>query len=107
MATAGRAPVGLVALLSVALLVNYADRGSISIAGPLLGRELGLNEKDIGWILGIFYWAYAPLQPVMGWCADRLGPARVLAAGFMVWSVATGLMGWFFITRWNRSLAST
>ena len=31
-----RAPVGLVALLSVALLVNYADRGSLSVAAPLL-----------------------------------------------------------------------
>lgn len=90
---ASRAPVGLVALLSVALLVNYADRGSISVAAPLLGKELALGEIEIGWVLGLFYWAYAPLQPVMGWCADRFGPARVLAAGFLVWSVATGLMG--------------
>ena len=29
----------------------------------------------------LFYWAYAPMQPVMGWCADRFGPARVLAGG--------------------------
>lgn len=92
-ASAARAPVGLVALLSLALLVNYADRGSISVAAPLLGKELDLSASEIGWVLGLFYWAYAPLQPVMGWCADRFGPARVLAAGFLVWSVATGLMG--------------
>lgn len=92
-AAAGRAPVGLVALLSVALLVNYADRGSISIAMPLLAGELALDERDIGLVLAVFYWAYAPLHPVMGWCADRFGPARVLAAGFLVWSVATGLLG--------------
>jgi MFS family permease len=90
---AGRAPVGLVALLSLALLVNYADRGSISVAAPLLGRELELDAREIGWVLGLFYWSYAPLQPVMGWCADRFGPARVLAAGFLAWSAATGLMG--------------
>lgn len=88
-----RTPVGLVALLSLALLVNYADRGSISVAAPLLGKELALGEVEIGWVLGLFYWAYAPLQPVMGWCADRFGPARVLACGFLVWSLATGLMG--------------
>ena len=90
---AGRAPVGLVALLSVALLINYADRGSISIAAPLLGRELDLAPTEIGWLLGLFYWAYAPLQPVMGWLADRYGPARVLAGGFALWSLATALMG--------------
>ncbi len=92
-AAAGRAPVGLVALLSVALLVNYADRGSVSVAAPLLRAELGLSASEIGWILGLFYWAYAPLQPVMGWCADRFGPARVLAAGFLLWSLATALTG--------------
>ena len=90
---AGRAPVGLVALLAVALLINYADRGSISVAAPLLGKELGLSASEIGWVLGLFYWAYAPMQPIMGWCADRFGPARVLAAGFLLWSAATGLMG--------------
>jgi len=88
-----RAPVGLVALLSVALLINYADRGSISIAAPLLGSELDLGPTEIGWLLGLFYWAYAPLQPVMGWLADRYGPARVLAGGFALWSLATALMG--------------
>ena len=89
----GRAPVGLVALLSVALLINYADRGSISIAAPQLGGELDLGPTEIGWLLGLFYWAYAPLQPVMGWLADRYGPARVLAGGFALWSLATALMG--------------
>ena len=33
------------------------------------------------------------MQPVMGWCADRFGPARVLAAGFLLWSLATALTG--------------
>jgi MFS family permease len=92
-AAPSRAPIGLVALLSVALLVNYADRGSLSVAAPLLREELGLSASEIGWVLGLFYWAYAPLQPVMGWCADRFGPARVLAAGFVLWSLATALTG--------------
>jgi MFS family permease len=29
----------------------------------------------------------------MGWCADRFGPARVLATGFLLWSVATAATG--------------
>ena len=40
-----RAPIGLVALLSVALLVNYIDRGSIATAAPLLEQELGLSAS--------------------------------------------------------------
>ena len=88
-----RAPIGLVVLLAVALLVNYVDRGSIAVAAPLLEVELRLSASEMGWVLAAFYWAYAPMQPVMGWCADRFGPARVLAAGFLLWSLATALAG--------------
>ena len=88
-----RAPIGLVVLLAVALLVNYVDRGSIAVAAPLLEVELRLSASEMGWVLAAFYWAYAPMQPVMGWCADRFGPARVLAGGFLLWSLATALAG--------------
>ena len=47
----------------------------------------------MGWVLAAFYWAYAPMQPVMGWFADRFGPARVLAGGFLLWSLATAFAG--------------
>lgn len=88
-----RAPVGLVTLLAVALLVNYVDRGSIATAAPLLEQELGLSASQMGWVLAAFYWAYAPMQPVMGWLADRYGPARVLSGGFLLWSLATAANG--------------
>src|SRR5262245_66417660 len=88
-----RAPIGLVTLLSVALLINYVDRGSIATAAPMLERELELSASEMGWILAAFYWAYAPMQPVMGWLADRFGPARVMSGGFLLWSIATAAGG--------------
>ena len=90
---AGRAPAGLVVMLSIALMVNYIDRGAIATAAPLLQKELTLSPSEIGWVLAVFYWAYAPLQPVMGWLADRIGPAIVLAGGFLLWSLATAATG--------------
>ncbi len=89
----GRAPAGLVVMLSLALMINYIDRGAIATAAPLLQDELQLSPSQIGWVLAVFYWAYAPLQPVMGWLADRIGPAIVLAAGFALWSLATAATG--------------
>lgn len=88
-----RAPAGLVVMLSLALMINYIDRGAIATAAPLLQDELKLSPVEIGWVLAAFYWAYAPLQPVMGWLADRIGPAIVLAAGFTLWSVSTAATG--------------
>jgi len=88
-----RAPYALVALLSAALLINYVDRGSISIAAPLLEKELQLAPAQTFVMLSAFFWAYVPSQPLMGWLADHLGAARVLAAGFALWSVSTFLTG--------------
>jgi MFS family permease len=89
----GRAPAALVVMLSLALMINYIDRGAIATAAPLLQDELKLSPSEIGWILAVFYWAYAPLQPVMGWLADRIGPAIILAGGFALWSLATAATG--------------
>lgn len=39
---------GLVALLGLAILLNYIDRGAIAIASPVLKPELGLSNTDYG-----------------------------------------------------------
>jgi MFS family permease len=83
----------LAVLLGAALLINYVDRGTVSIAAPLLEGELGLTASELGWLLSAFFWAYVVSQPLMGWLTDRLGAARVLAAGFTLWSLATVLTG--------------
>ena len=88
-----RAPYALIVLLGAALMINYVDRGTISTAAPLLERQLDLTPSQLGWVLSAFFWAYVPSQPLMGWFTDRLGAARVLAAGFALWSVATVLAG--------------
>lgn len=91
-----RAPVGLVVMLSLALMINYIDRGAIATAAPLLQQELSLSPSEIGWVLAVFYWAYAPMQPVMGWLADRIGPALIMAVGLALWSLATAATGLVF-----------
>jgi MFS family permease len=91
--TEKRTPIALVALLSFALLINYVDRGSIGIAAPLIQKDFALSASQMGWVLAAFFWAYAPMQPFMGWLADRIGAERVLVSGFFVWSIATLLTG--------------
>ena len=88
-----RPPVALVLLLGTALLINYVDRGTISTAAPLIERQLGLTPSQLGWVLSVFFFAYVPAQPLMGWLADTVGAARVLAAGFLLWSAATVAAG--------------
>ncbi|HEX9472741.1 MAG TPA: MFS transporter [Steroidobacteraceae bacterium] len=86
-------PFRVVALLAIAVFINYVDRGSLATAGPLLKGELGLSNFQFGLLGSAFFISYAPLQPVAGWLAQRFDVRYVLAAGLVIWALATALVG--------------
>ncbi len=91
-----RTPVWLavtLALLSLAALINYIDRGNLATAAPLMKDELGLSATQLGFLLTAFFVAYMPMQILVGWLTDRFGASRVLLIGYVVWSVAMSLTG--------------
>src|SRR5881227_2111418 len=90
----------LLALLIASIFINYIDRGNLSIAAPLLEKELALSPVKVGSLLASFFWTYALLQlfGIAGWLADRFPVVHVFTAGFVIWSVATiatGLLSGF------------
>jgi MFS family permease len=78
-------------LLSLAVLINYIDRGNLATAAPLIKEELGLSATQLGFLLTAFFIAYMPMQIVVGWLADRSDAGRMLLIGFVVWSLAMSL----------------
>jgi MFS transporter, ACS family, D-galactonate transporter len=80
-------------LLAVSVVLNYVDRGSLSIAAPMLKDELRLSPSQLGMLLSAFFWTYAGSQLLSGWLVDRLNVNWVFAAGFALWSAATALTG--------------
>ena len=82
-----------IALIGLAVVLNYVDRGAISVAAPLIKAELGLSNTDYGIIVSAFFWTYVPAQALAGWLADRVSVHRLLAAGVAIWAIATALMG--------------
>jgi ACS family D-galactonate transporter-like MFS transporter len=80
-------------LLALSVLINYIDRGNLSIAVPLLKNELGISVSQVGILLSAFFWTYTAMLFVCGWLIDRLNVNRVLALGYLVWSVATAATG--------------
>lgn len=79
----------LVGLLALAVLLNFVDRGAIGIAAPLMGKALGLSATRFGLAVSAFFWTYGLAQPFIGALADRVAPARVLAASVALWAMAT------------------
>jgi MFS transporter, ACS family, D-galactonate transporter len=76
-------------LLSLSVFINYVDRGSLSIAAPLLKDDLGLTGSQLGVLLSSFFWTYAFCQILSGWLVDRFNVNWLLAIGVAVWSAAT------------------
>lgn len=81
----------LVWLLFVAGLINYMDRAAISVAAPLIAKDLHLNSAELGVVFSIFFFAYAPFCFVGGYASDRVGPKRVFALSMATWSLFCGL----------------
>ena len=52
----------MIALLFAAVLVNYIDRGNLSIVAVPLMREFGITPPAMGTLLSAFFWTYAFLQ---------------------------------------------
>jgi len=80
-------------LLAISLLINYIDRGNLSLAAPLLKNELHLTAWQLGILFSAFFWTYTALQFVMGWVVDRFEVNLVIAVGYLVWSLATATTG--------------
>jgi MFS family permease len=86
-------PFRLILLLTAAMFINYADRGSLSLAAPLLKDRFGLSNAQMGLLLSAFFWSYAAAQPLAGAIAQRFSVRTVLAVGLAVWAGATAACG--------------
>ncbi|HEX4159310.1 MAG TPA: MFS transporter [Rhizomicrobium sp.] len=84
---------GVVALLAVAIFINYVDRGNLATAAPLMKDELHLTGSQIGLLFSAFYWTYIPSQILAGWLAERISAYRTLALGVAIWALATAATG--------------
>lgn len=89
-----RARLFIVTMLFLVTTVNYADRATLSIAGPALSKELHLDPIALGYIFSAFGWSYVVAQVPGGWLLDRFGSRWVYAFSIMIWSLFTLMQGW-------------
>jgi sugar phosphate permease len=77
-----------VGMLVIAGVVNYFDRSALSIANPLIRRDLHLSIGQMGLLLSAFAWSYGAAQIPAGLLVDRFGARRGLGGGLVLWSIA-------------------
>ncbi|MBV9735452.1 MAG: MFS transporter [Acidisphaera sp.] len=81
----------MASLLFLAGLIQYLDRSALSVAAPLVVKDLQLDPAQLGIVFSSFFFGYALFCFVGGWSADKLGGKAVLLIAMTVWSVFCGL----------------
>ena len=83
----------LLVLLWLAFFLNQADRQIFSVVLPLIRKDLGLTDAQLGLIASALVWTYGLLVPVAGFLGDRLSRRNILGFCLLFWSVATLFTG--------------
>jgi ACS family hexuronate transporter-like MFS transporter len=81
------------ALLFLATVIAYVDRGVIGYLEKYLETVIGWNTIQYGYITGAFQAAYAIGLVCAGRLTDRLGTRKGFAIAICIWSVAAMLPG--------------
>lgn len=84
----------VVALFWFAYFLNQADRQVIFSVFPLLQREMGLSETQLGFAGSLFFWIYGLLVPIAGSLGDTFSRKKIVVSALLLWSLATFGSGW-------------
>ena len=79
----------MVALLSVAFALCYLDRQAVFSIFPVLKKELGFSDTQLGLVGSLFGWSYALSMPIAGRIADIVRRDRLVISSLVLWSLAT------------------
>jgi len=78
----------VVSLLTLLVVLDYADRAALGAVAPALQTDLGLNLADLGLLGAAFGLVGGATTLVAGALVDRLPRMRLLGVSALTWSVA-------------------
>jgi len=67
------------------------DRSALSVAAPLVMKDLQLDAAQLGIVFSSFFAGYALFTLIGGYASDLFGPKRVFILSMSTWSVFCGL----------------
>jgi MFS family permease len=82
--------IGVITLLTI---TNYLDRGNLSVAAPLIRKDLGISPTEMGVVLSAFVWPYSIMNLPTGWAIDRFGARIMMTLAAGAWSIVAIVTG--------------
>ncbi|HZD52794.1 MAG TPA: MFS transporter [Woeseiaceae bacterium] len=83
-----------VAILALAVMVNFLDRGILALLVEPIKADLGLSDVQMSLVMGFaFTFFYAIFGLPVARLVDRYSRKHILAAGVAIWGVMTAFCG--------------
>jgi MFS family permease len=76
-------------LLTALNFFNYVDRNVLFAVQPLIQQEFRIDDAKIGFLTTAFFFCYMIAAPLIAPLGDRYPRKWIMAAGAVVWSIAT------------------
>ena len=83
----------LLALLALSQFVVVLDASITNVALPSIGRDLGLSQDSLSWVVNAYTLTFGGFLLLGGRLADILGRRRVYMAGLVLFGVASFVGG--------------
>ncbi len=84
----------LVGIIMLMVILSYIDRAVLSLFGPVVQRDLGISDSQMGLLYGLGFIApFALLTLFVGWAIDHYNRVLILLAGLCLWSAMTAGCG--------------
>lgn len=84
---------GALSALTLINLLNYADRYLLAGALPLVQREFGGTDAQMGVLSASFLVVFSAVSPLTGLLGDRVARTWLVGGGALLWSAATAWGG--------------
>lgn len=78
----------IIGLVFLATFINFIDRLTIAVLGPVITTDLGLTNEQFASLTVWFLAAYTASQGLSGRLYDRVGTRRGFTISVLVWSMA-------------------
>lgn len=75
-------------LLFLYMLINFADKIIVGLAGKPITQDLGLTESQFGFLGSAFFFLFSISAVVIGFCANRFPTRWILVGLALVWALS-------------------
>jgi len=78
---------GVSAFLALAACSAYISRNCIAVVNTTMQKDLGINDEEMGWVLGAFSAGYFVCQIPGGWLGNKIGTRGAFSLISTLWSL--------------------